>query len=298
MEKAYKLEFQSNMEESLKLVSCGCSKTNPLHSFGPAIRPHYIIHYILRGKGKFSIGGKTYPLNEGYGFMIQPGEITHYQADEEDPWTYIWVGFTGKEASNIVKSMGLSIKHPIFSSEKGKELHDIVYQMMEYHSYDLANDLKRNGLLRFFLGNIVEMVPVVEKTVSDKRNQYIQTAMEYIRSNYCNPIKVQDIADYVCINRSYLSTLFQANLDMSPQKMLTNYRIAKAKELLQVSDFPIESIALSCGYKDPLVFSKVFRRNKGVSPSTYRKKFVENNKRHMKSELNEIEKYLKCKDPV
>ena len=67
MEKAYKLEFAKGKDESLIVNCCGLSRTEPLHSFGPAIKPHYLIHFILSGKGKFSMGGKEYPLEQGYG---------------------------------------------------------------------------------------------------------------------------------------------------------------------------------------------------------------------------------------
>ena len=75
MEQAYKLEFINEQIEGLSVSCCGCSKTEPLHSFGPALKPHYMIHYILSGRGKFSIGGKEYPLEEGYGFLITPDEL-------------------------------------------------------------------------------------------------------------------------------------------------------------------------------------------------------------------------------
>lgn len=79
------------------------------------------------------------------------------------------------------------------------------------------------------------------------------------------------MADYVCINRSYLYTLFQNYLGMSPQQFLTTFRITKARELLESTNYPIESIALSCGYSDALVFTKAFHAMKGMSPSKYRK---------------------------
>ena len=51
MEKAYKLSFETLQGEGLVVVNCGCSKTEPLHSFGPALKPNYVIHFILSGKG-------------------------------------------------------------------------------------------------------------------------------------------------------------------------------------------------------------------------------------------------------
>ncbi|MEI3510365.1 MAG: AraC family ligand binding domain-containing protein, partial [Anaerostipes sp.] len=54
----------------------GYSTTAPLHSFGPAVRPHYLIHFILNGKGIFQKGDKTYHLETGQGFFIEPDELT------------------------------------------------------------------------------------------------------------------------------------------------------------------------------------------------------------------------------
>ena len=98
MEKAYKLEFFGEKKGNLFVNCCGMSKTEPLHCFGPAIKPHYVIHFVLSGKGMFSIGNKEYLLEQGYGFVIPPDELTFYQADEQNPWTYVWIGFNGSMA--------------------------------------------------------------------------------------------------------------------------------------------------------------------------------------------------------
>ena len=109
MEKAYKLEFGGKKNGSLFLNCCGMSRTEPFHSFGPAIKPHYVIHFILSGKGKFTISGKEYYLERGCGFLIPPNELVFYQADGEDPWTYVWVGFYGGMTEEVIKTMGLSL---------------------------------------------------------------------------------------------------------------------------------------------------------------------------------------------
>nr|MCR5102468.1 AraC family ligand binding domain-containing protein [Butyrivibrio sp.] len=102
MEKAYKLEFTEDEFNDLYVYCCGISRTLPKHFFGPAIKPHYMIHYIISGSGLFSFGGKDYPLSAGYGFLIVPEELAFYESDESDPWTYVWVGFGGKRAEEIV----------------------------------------------------------------------------------------------------------------------------------------------------------------------------------------------------
>lgn len=293
MEKAYKLEFDNEKSGSLFVNCCGCSKTEPLHSFGPAVKPHYLIHYVLKGKGQFRLGDKEYHLEAGYGFLIQPDELAFYQANQEDPWTYVWVGFAGSQAERYLETMGLSKNHPVFASKQSEELYDIIRDMMEHNTFGIANELRRNGLLGVFLSVIASSADVVDKNEADKGNQYVKKAVSFIQSNYCNLIKVTDVADFVCINRSYLYTLFETYLGMSPQQFLTKFRIAKASELLQSTSYGIESIALSCGYSDALVFTKAFKQVQGTSPSVYRKEVKKQEDTQRREEfLQQMEGYL------
>ena len=225
-------------------------------------------------------------MEAGYGFLIQPNELAFYQADEKEPWSYLWVGFGGSRAGEYLNSMGLSGRHPIFSCERDQELYSIVRDMMEHNTFGVADDLRRNGQLGVFLSILAQSAGVVAKDEEDKGNQYVKKAVSFIQSNYCNPIKVTDVADYVCINRSYLYTLFQNYLGMSPQQFLTTFRITKARELLDSTSYPIESIALSCGYRDALVFTKAFHAMKGMSPSQYRK---QSHRESSREQLQEVE---------
>ena len=292
MEKAYKLEFAGAQTGSLYLNCCGLSRTESMHSFGPALKPHYMIHYILSGKGKFSIGGEVYLLEAGYGFLIMPDELVFYQADEKEPWTYVWVGFSGTQAGEYIENIGLSVRQPVFKSDASEELYRIVKDMMEHNTFGLSNDLRRNGQLSIFLSIIAERTRPEEKSETDRANTYVRKAVSFIRSNYCNPIKVTDVADYVCINRSYLYTLFKNSTGMSPQQFLTTFRITKAAELLAVTELPIESIALSCGYHDPLVFTKAFKQMKKMSPTGYRKEMHKGGTRRNKEYLKQVEDFI------
>lgn len=292
MEKAYKLEFAGEQTGSLYVNCCGLSRTEAMHSFGPALKPHYLIHYILSGRGKFVIGGEEYPLEAGCGFLITPDELAFYQADRQDPWTYVWVGFSGTQAAEYVSNIGLSVRQPVFRSDASEELYRIVKDMMDHNTFDLSHDLRRNGQLGVFLSVIAEGSRVEKEGEDRKANIYVRKAVSFIQSNYCNPIKVTDVADYVCINRSYLYTLFQNSMGMSPQRFLTTFRITKAAELLQTTSLPIESIALSCGYQDPLVFTKAFRQMKQMSPSAFRKEMQKGESRRNREYLRQVEEFI------
>ena len=150
MEKAYKLEFGGQPGGELFMTCCGCSRTEPLHCFGPAMKPHYLIHYVLNGRGIFQNGGRGISAGSRLRILIEPGQMSFYQADEKDPWMYIWVGFAGERAEEYVKSMGISPRTRCFIPEQSDELYSIVRDMMDHNTVGVANELRRNGLLHIF----------------------------------------------------------------------------------------------------------------------------------------------------
>ena len=99
----------------LNVYQCGHHDCEPGHAYGPAVRDHYLIHYIYSGCGKFYFDGNTYSLHAGDGFLIVPDKITYYQADSKDPWSYSWIGFNGLKAESYLNSANLSAKNPIFT---------------------------------------------------------------------------------------------------------------------------------------------------------------------------------------
>lgn len=271
MEDSYVLQLQDRKFKDLYLMTCGYAKCDPLHSFGPAVRPNYIIHFVLEGRGKYQVGDEVYEISGGQGFLIEPEVLTFYQADAKDPWTYLWIGFQGEKAQEFMKDIGLNSQKLIFRSKHAEKLKEIVVSMLKNNTYSVTSQFILEGLLYTFLSVLTEDIEITFSSEKERENLYIRKAIEYIQNTYSNNIKVTDIASYVCINRSYLYTLFQKNTGMSPQEYLANYRLTRAAELLDVTDLPVSSVAMSCGYRDPLVFSKAFKGKKGISPSQYRK---------------------------
>ena len=86
---------------------CGVEACAPGHSFGPAGREYFLLHYVVRGKGIFRRGKREYTLQAGEIFVIRPGEVTYYEADMRDPWEYMWVAFDGFDVLEILRRTGL-----------------------------------------------------------------------------------------------------------------------------------------------------------------------------------------------
>ncbi|WP_235338446.1 helix-turn-helix transcriptional regulator [Paenibacillus wulumuqiensis] len=93
---------------------------------------------------------------------------------------------------------------------------------------------------------------------------------DFIEMNFSQKITVEDIAHFIGLNRSYLCSLFTKTTKGSIQDYLIRYRMEMAAKMLVNTDLTIGNIARSVGYADPLLFSKIFKRIKGMSPKAYR----------------------------
>lgn len=262
----------------LQLYYCGREQCESQHSFGPAVKDHFKIHYIHEGKGIFQLNNKTYQLNKGQGFLIPPGTIAYYKADKDTPWNYSWAAFNGINAEFYMKNAGLSKDNPIFTIKDEKLIESCFSQMFEAGAMKKGRDMAFQGSLYLFLSHLIENADSKEelhKPYNSKEN-YTQKALEFIKKNYSRDMKITEIAAYIGIDRKYLTAIFKEMLNKNPQQFLMDYRIEKACELILNSDLSISDIARSVGYKDPLLFSKLFKKNKEVSPKNYRNEFQSN----------------------
>lgn len=268
MEKSICIEFPKESDSDLYLNVFGHSITEPLHKAGPSVSSFFLIHFILDGKGEFSVNNLCYKLEKGQGFLIEPDCQASYISDKDTPWTYIWVGFSGREAKKILSSIGLTQESPIFKCDQGDKLKKYVFDMLEHNYSNQSDSYRLMGMLYLFLSVIAESQKT--KIEAPSGNTYVNHAVSYIQNHYSVPVTIEEISDYVGINRSYLSTLFKEYTGMSPIKYLQNFRITRAQHMLTVTDIPIESIALSCGYQTAEAFHKIFRQITGMSPKTFR----------------------------
>ena len=98
----------------------------------------------------------------------------------------------------------------------------------------------------------------------------MQEAITFISQNYQRDITVEQIAEACNLNRTYFGRMFKKALGHTPQEYLTRFRLARAVDLMRSTDYPISRIAQMVGYPNPLHFTKVFKKEFGVSPRAWR----------------------------
>ncbi len=220
------------------------------HSFGPAVRTFYLIHYVVSGCGQFTKGENTYNIRAGEMFVISPLEETFYKADEKNPWSYIWIGF---ESDFLPFELADKVTCP-----------EAVY---------LFSDMKKceefkSGRKLFLTAKILELFALLEKSQKSCES-YSDMAKSFMESEYMTGVGIEDIAKRLGLNRSYFSDIFKKEVGMSPLKYLTQCRMIQARKLLENSKKSVAVVAHSVGYSDTFTFSKAFKKYWGISPAFF-----------------------------
>ncbi|MFZ2538778.1 MAG: AraC family transcriptional regulator [Oscillospiraceae bacterium] len=266
--KHYSLDKATNA--SLWVCQCGWEKCESSHKFGPAVRDHFLIHYIVRGGGTYKNSSGEYHLTKGQGFLISPSEVTIYQADEVEPWEYYWVGFKGIDAKHILDRCAINIKNPIFSCDETQKFKGLFVKMFEAFKSSKAREYVMLAQLYLILSELIAQVKP-RSLPSSNVKVYLNSALEYINDNYSYDINVKSLAAHIGIDRTYLYRIFVENIQISPEQYLLKTRMTKAANLLKTTDYSILQVALSTGFKDLSHFSNIFKKFFGVCPSNYRK---------------------------
>lgn len=280
MEKNYKFDvFRSDKNIDLTLFQYGWENCAPLHSYGPAKRNHYLFHFIFGGKGYLSSNdsaGQThlYKLEANQGFLICPGQVNTYYADEKTPWEYAWLEFDGVKALEYMEMAGLGWDRPVYHLKKREEGALLKEELMAIVDNPYRSSINQIGHLYLFFDALIRS-SVNRKTMVQSgkmRDTYIKEAISFIEMNYGRAISVEDIADFCNINRSYLNRLFKESTGKTLQNFLMYYRMNRAAELLKVSELTVNEIGKRCGYQNQLHFSRAFKTIFGLSPMQWKKK--------------------------
>ena len=109
-----------------------------------------------------------------------------------------------------------------------------------------------------------------------KKQDIIAEAKAYICKHYNQNITLNDIAGNFYINPSYFSQLFKRKTGETYQKFLTDYRLDRARKLLEETDLPVYEVCQLVGYSDVNHFNQIFERNVGIKPRQYREQMIKN----------------------
>jgi LacI family transcriptional regulator len=143
-----------------------------------------------------------------------------------------------------------------------------------YRAAELLEEMI-NGQKPANLDRRVEPLGVVTRPSSDMLaidDKNVATALSFIRERACQGITVDEVLKHAFASRSQLEKKFRRHLGRSPQAEIRRVQVAKIRQLLLETDYPLKEIAELAGFEHVEYMCVVFKRLTGDSPGGYRKK--------------------------
>lgn len=277
-----RLLTESQTRIALRLYYSGSESCAPGHFFGPAIRPHYLIHFIRSGRGKYICQDNIFELEKGDAFLILPGETTKYIADEKEPWEYSWIAFDGPDARTLLKHCGFTDTQVVYRSPDKESAEKLLAQTSVFENSFHENsqnllEIMGNFYLLFSCMYQEQMpVPLLPPSRQSSpagtlQELYFRQAVEYLKHNFSYPVKIEQLARQVGVSRTYLYKIFISHSGKSVQQYLQDLRLTAAMDMLKKSGRDITEIAYSCGFTDSPAFCRQFKKTTGLTPLQYRR---------------------------
>lgn len=225
---------------------------------------HWEVHFMLHGNGQIRLGNKTVSFKENDCVIINSNELHE--------------GISGQHYRCFRFKL-----HPAFFDKNHfffkNYIHDdtvtsLTYKIIEYYDKeDMPSKFAAKGymyqLISFLCENYVDESQNVG--ISREKLEKMNTVASYLHENYASEITTDALTKMSHYNYSHFCHTFKEVFGVSANKYLSDIRINKASSLLLTTDMNITEISSVVGFTDPNYFARIFKKEKGLSPSQFRK---------------------------
>lgn len=265
-------QTEIRLSDELTIFECGFEDVLPREPYQYEQIDYYLIHFILEGEGLFFINDEVHRLGKGEGFVIPPNTDNNYYPLSGNPWSYRWIGVKGTKCEELFQQCGLLNDSYIYQYQN--------QVVMDTHFKEVFDHCQNNQLYGA-LGKVYSLLNLLMvehkmqiRLATSEGEKYVLAAMDIIKVQFSDPrLKIDQIANEVKVERTYLFKLFKQYITVSPQQYLIQFRLNKASELLRKTNYPIEEIAFLVGFSNASHFSKIFSKHKCLSPKKFRQQF-------------------------
>ncbi len=251
----YPIHFHSDFELNLVLWDFGC------RIVGDSIEPFEEVDLVLTGPNV---------PHKWEGNNVESNHVITIQFHEQ----LLTFPILQKRMFSSIKDMLEKSKRGIqFTENKNSDIVKRIIAMTQMTGFNvcleffaLLYDLSTNPRQRILASGTFDN----DSILRDSKSRRIAKINEYINNNYMNPIKLCDIAQLVSMSDSALSHFFKKRTNRNIVDYINDIRISNATKMLFETTNSISEIAFLCGFNNISNFNRIFKKNKGKTPSEYR----------------------------
>lgn len=246
---------------------------------------HDDVELLLAKKGHlcYSVNGSKVQIEEGNAIFVNSRQMHFGFSDDGTDCDYVCVTFRPQSLfanQELIHRYVLPIlssphfSHKILQRNVHDELLDQILLL------DALHQQKEDGFLLPALSAVITlwhglyglMWQQMEKTpASDPNIWIVKQMLDHIRTHYPDKVTLNSIANSGGVCRTSCCRIFKQYLGMTPNDYLNSFRLEKSMELLKGTRLSVTEIASACGYSSSSYFAEVFTREKGCTPTQYRK---------------------------
>ena len=235
----------------------------------------YELYHLVKGQREYFIEDRFFMVSEG-DFVLIPRNVFH-RTQGEGGLRYL-VHFSDSFLRRFFTEetvKGLLGQIPfVFRAESGlqEQLQELLSQLLAEYDREKQNpdELKLSGYLYrilFLMANGTNLY--VPHAYTDER---ITGIIQYVNENYNRITDISQVAEHFFISKYHLCRFFRKNLGIPLMTYLNTIKITEACNKMQQGCSNMTQIALDCGFNSSSYFCKVFKKERGISPSEYRRK--------------------------
>ena len=221
---------------------------------------------MVKGAMDVDLPEGTRRVISGNVVIFPPKYHYRYVYSAKEPLSYLWVHFTGSYAEKLLKDCGL---FPLpFAGDTRADNNVVTGFMRLFDIFQSKGSLQKQELgcsLEHLLLTVASSLDT-----HDAEARSLKASVRYIHSAYNTAIRIPELAKMENLSNSRYIALFDRLMGMPPSAYIIELRVNAACDLLRDTDMSVKQIGILVGYEDAHFFSKIFKKQTGMSPQHFR----------------------------
>lgn len=246
-----------------------------LQQEAPQNRSHhrFVLVFNLKTKGLIHLDHLSISFSPGQALLIHPYQFHHYSQLAAHDLKWLFCTFELQPGSFLepLRDQILDISHA--SAEAGNALVEEWIRCAEPAGRnDLQDAQLQTALVRLLLCLRADRQTAAGDLAPESSDSLIRTIHRLMAEWRGNPLMIADLARELNLSESRLRTVFKQSAGIPLGSYIQNYRLNRAMSLLRTTRLPIAGIAEAAGFGSPQAFSRIFKKETGSTPRSYRQK--------------------------
>jgi len=227
----------------------------------------YIFIFCMEGKGIISVEDEEYKLEADEAFCIPRFRKHHYYACKDNPWSIFWVHLKGEDVQYFpLEKLGIVKFTSIHASNRMLFLFELLFRVLE-GNYTLGNFIYISQVLLLILAETYDRE---KNNTTLEQNAHVTNVIRYMQRHLEENLTLEQISKDFELSKSYLHAVFKKYTQHAPMEFYINLKMREACKLLKTTKMYVYEVARRLGYKDQYYFSRIFKKELGISPKEYK----------------------------